>query len=199
VERDDVRAPRSQGSTPLWGMTRMVFLDAASRLGLFERFFPKARRVHELRALVEKSELFDVRWYVLDNPDVRKSGIDPLSHFIKHGDLECRPPGPGVQQPRLCGAMAGRGGLENGTSRALSSCRPRGRARSTHLHRGISPPDESAHRDPRIWVVRRGTGTTAGSIRMFEIRSSTCSLTSLSSEPRKVAIPDRISATVSTL
>jgi GT2 family glycosyltransferase len=81
----------------------MVFRDDASRLGLFERFFPKAKRLKELRGLVEKSGLFDARWYLLDNPDVRKSGIDPLSHFVKHGDIEGRSPGPGFNS-RVYGA-----------------------------------------------------------------------------------------------
>jgi GT2 family glycosyltransferase/glycosyltransferase involved in cell wall biosynthesis len=77
----------------------MVFLNVPSRFGLFERLSPKAKRLKELRALVEKSGLFDPRWYILDNHDVRESRKDPLTHFIEHGDIECRSPGPGFNSP----------------------------------------------------------------------------------------------------
>jgi hypothetical protein len=73
----------------------MVFRDAARRFGLFERFSPKAKHFIELRALVEESGLFDSQWYSLDNADVRRSRMDPVSHFVKHGDIEGRSPGPG--------------------------------------------------------------------------------------------------------
>jgi hypothetical protein len=55
---------------------------------------PSAERLKELRVLFEESGLFDARWYVLDNFDVRNSGMDPLSHFVEHGDAEGRSPGP---------------------------------------------------------------------------------------------------------
>jgi GT2 family glycosyltransferase len=73
----------------------MVFRDAARWFGLFERFSPKAKHFIELRALVEESGLFDPQWYSLDNADVRRSRMDPVSHFVKHGDIEGRSPGPG--------------------------------------------------------------------------------------------------------
>jgi GT2 family glycosyltransferase len=72
----------------------MVFRNASSPFSLFGSFSPNERRLKALRRLVEKSGLFDSLWYVLDNPDVSKSGIDPLSHFVKHGDAEGRAPGP---------------------------------------------------------------------------------------------------------
>jgi GT2 family glycosyltransferase len=62
--------------------------------GLFRPFLNKAKRFEELRRLVEESGLFDSQWYVLDNPDVHKSGLNPLSHFVGHGDAEGRSPGP---------------------------------------------------------------------------------------------------------
>jgi GT2 family glycosyltransferase len=74
-------------------MTGMVFRAAASRFGLFAPFLAR-RRLEELRRLVQKSGLFDTHWYVLENHDVLKSGIDPLFHFLEHGDAEGRAPGP---------------------------------------------------------------------------------------------------------
>jgi GT2 family glycosyltransferase len=72
-------------------MTKMVFRSVT---GLFRTYFDKAKRNEDLRRLVGESGLFDSKWYLLDNPDVHKSGLDPLSHFVGHGDAEGRPPGP---------------------------------------------------------------------------------------------------------
>jgi GT2 family glycosyltransferase len=57
-------------------------------------FFERLRVPRELRQTVEASGLFDPEWYVRNNPDVAKAGVDPLSHFLRFGDAEGRPPGP---------------------------------------------------------------------------------------------------------
>jgi GT2 family glycosyltransferase/glycosyltransferase involved in cell wall biosynthesis len=73
----------------------MAFLSTTVRISLFGSLFAKERRLKELRHRVEESGLFDSRWYLLNNPDVSNAGIEPLSHFVKHGDAEGRAPGPG--------------------------------------------------------------------------------------------------------
>ena len=42
--------------------------------------------------LIRRSGYFDSRYYLLNNPDVRRADIDPLSHFIKYGWKEGRNP-----------------------------------------------------------------------------------------------------------
>lgn len=44
--------------------------------------------------LIKKSGLFDSKYYLLKNPDVKKSNIDPLTHFMRYGGVEGRNPGP---------------------------------------------------------------------------------------------------------
>ncbi len=55
---------------------------------------PGLRRLHRrhLRALVRATGLFDADWYLRRNQDVLRSGIDPLSHYVRHGDREGRRP-----------------------------------------------------------------------------------------------------------
>ena len=45
-----------------------------------------------LGALVRGTELFDADWYLSVNPDVRGDGVDPLQHYVRHGDREGRQP-----------------------------------------------------------------------------------------------------------
>ncbi len=72
----------------------MVFRTVTSAFGLFGSSSGKERRFAELRRLFEESGLFNARWYLLDNPDVARAGMEPMSHFVKHGDAEGRAPGP---------------------------------------------------------------------------------------------------------
>ena len=39
------------------------------------------------KALLEN---FDAQWYLETYPDVARAGIDPLAHFVEHGDREGR-------------------------------------------------------------------------------------------------------------
>ncbi len=51
-------------------------------------------RMKRRRKIIRASELFDPAWYLRNNPDVAASGSDPLTHFVNHGSLELRSPGP---------------------------------------------------------------------------------------------------------
>ncbi len=44
--------------------------------------------------ICSNSIYFDANWYLERYPDVKASGLDPLFHFVKHGALERRDPGP---------------------------------------------------------------------------------------------------------
>jgi hypothetical protein len=39
--------------------------------------------------------LFNAKWYLQRYPDVQAAGVDPLQHFLSHGQWELRSPGPG--------------------------------------------------------------------------------------------------------
>jgi hypothetical protein len=43
---------------------------------------------------IRASDLFDARWYLERNPDVSQHGIDAALHYLDHGALERRDPGP---------------------------------------------------------------------------------------------------------
>ena len=42
--------------------------------------------------LIAKSKYFNKRWYLKQNPDVKKAGIDPVEHYLKYGYKEGRNP-----------------------------------------------------------------------------------------------------------
>ena len=44
--------------------------------------------------LIASSELFDRKWYLRENPDVRVQGADPVRHYLDVGWKEGRNPGP---------------------------------------------------------------------------------------------------------
>lgn len=44
--------------------------------------------------IIISSGFFDVDYYLRKNPDVKRSGVDPLMHFINYGGVEGRNPGP---------------------------------------------------------------------------------------------------------
>ena len=51
------------------------------------------RRIKQEIDLVKPSGLFEAAWYLENNPDVARSGIDPLRHFLLIGGFEGRDPG----------------------------------------------------------------------------------------------------------
>jgi glycosyltransferase involved in cell wall biosynthesis len=44
--------------------------------------------------MLMSSGFFDVKWYLKENPDVHKAGVDPAAHYLQHGGGEGRDPGP---------------------------------------------------------------------------------------------------------
>ncbi len=43
-------------------------------------------------SVVSRSNIFDRRWYLEQNPDIAKAGVDPILHYLRHGWLEGRDP-----------------------------------------------------------------------------------------------------------
>ena len=60
---------------------------------LFSIFKNKKQLLEQIR-IVSESEYFDRQWYLNTYPDVAVSGIDPAKHYLKHGWIEGRNPGP---------------------------------------------------------------------------------------------------------
>lgn len=50
--------------------------------------------------LLRTSGLFDVTWYLLNNPDVADAKMDPVKHYLRYGGFEGRDP-----SPRFCSAF----------------------------------------------------------------------------------------------
>jgi len=44
--------------------------------------------------LLEQSSYFDAAWYLAEYPDVLAAGCSPAEHYLRHGALEGRDPGP---------------------------------------------------------------------------------------------------------
>jgi len=59
----------------------------------------------DARAL-RQSTWFDAEWYLENYPDVAAAGIDPVIHYLEHGALEGRDPGPRFSTTYYLGANA---------------------------------------------------------------------------------------------
>ena len=59
------------------------------------------RRQRSIRNVINSLGLFNSEWYLLNNPDVRRSRTDPLTHFMRHGFEEGRRPGPNAPPRQL--------------------------------------------------------------------------------------------------
>ena len=57
------------------------------------RWIEDIRLLRDMR-LVGASELFDTDWYLQQNPDVPKAGVNPLAHYLRQGAAEGRDPNP---------------------------------------------------------------------------------------------------------
>ncbi|MFM7784675.1 MAG: glycosyltransferase, partial [Gammaproteobacteria bacterium] len=90
------------------GLVRLWWLGALGRLlgalGL------RHRHNHRLARLLEDTGLFDREWYLRVNADVACAGIDPVYHYVRHGDIEGRAPMP-LFDPVYYRAHAGEGAL----------------------------------------------------------------------------------------
>lgn len=60
----------------------------------FRQFWRGRRERRLLSQVIEKLALFDRNYYVTANPDVARTGIDPLTHYLRHGWREGRAPSP---------------------------------------------------------------------------------------------------------
>lgn len=58
------------------------------------RFRPSRYRIRSQVALVERCPFFDAKWYALRNPDVALRALDLAEHYVLHGGVEGRAPGP---------------------------------------------------------------------------------------------------------
>lgn len=61
----------------------------------FMKLFNKIIRYMKIRKeikIIRVSGLFDEEYYLYNNPDVKKAGIDPIKHFVKYGAGEGRKP-----------------------------------------------------------------------------------------------------------
>jgi hypothetical protein len=65
-------------------------LGTRLRTALSRRFF---RVATELR-VIRTSPFFDAAFYLSTNPDVATNGMDPATHYLRHGASEGRDPGP---------------------------------------------------------------------------------------------------------
>lgn len=52
------------------------------------------RKLMQRVRLLKMCELFNEKWYLERYPDVKKSGIDPVEHYLCYGAAEMRDPGP---------------------------------------------------------------------------------------------------------
>jgi hypothetical protein len=57
--------------------------------------------------VIAGSGLFDEAWYIAQNPDVARSGINPLIHYVQHGAAEGRVPFPGFNAARYVENLQG--------------------------------------------------------------------------------------------
>jgi hypothetical protein len=65
--------------------------EEISRLGVGDEDLPVLRRLNTMRTLLV-SGLFDADLYLKNYPDVDPAQIDPLEHYVRQGDQECRIP-----------------------------------------------------------------------------------------------------------
>lgn len=58
--------------------------------GKFERRF--INQAEKDAHVIRQSDIFDTEYYLANNPDVKKAGVDPIQHFVAHGADEGRKP-----------------------------------------------------------------------------------------------------------
>jgi hypothetical protein len=64
------------------------------RLGAIKtRVVTTLRQWRTIRAIAA-SRMFDQKWYLINNPDVAASGLDPIRHYVLYGAREGRDPSP---------------------------------------------------------------------------------------------------------
>lgn len=94
------KAARARLQPAVWFLRRRRTALEKAGHGLRARLKPVAKRLgwrwaFEDAQLIETSGLFDGAWYLAEYPDVTKTGIPPLDHFLKKGWREGRNPSAG--------------------------------------------------------------------------------------------------------
>ncbi len=59
---------------------------------IMDKYTKKYKRKTFDYKIIAKSKYFNKRWYLKQNPDVKKSGIDPIEHYLQFGWKEGRNP-----------------------------------------------------------------------------------------------------------
>ncbi|SJN11466.1 Glycosyltransferase [Halomonas citrativorans] len=72
----------------------MSWLRAHARRQARAAYSQDSESLQEQISLLEKSELFDAKWYLDKYKDVAKANINPIEHYIKFGAIEGRNPSP---------------------------------------------------------------------------------------------------------
>lgn len=76
------------------------------RIALFARISAKSAKRRKEIEMVVRSSLLDPDWYRRTYPDVAKSGLDPVHHYMEIGWREGRDPGPEFATSAYLGANA---------------------------------------------------------------------------------------------
>src|SRR5664280_1576577 len=103
AELDQVKARNSLLSVELAKRTEQlnsVFQSRAWRLTaplravakLQPRSQREARQMRIDSQLIAQAGIFDVAWYLSQNPDIATHGADPITHYLQHGAFEGRDP-----------------------------------------------------------------------------------------------------------
>lgn len=93
--RDAIAAPKPATASSHSRLEDNRKRGASSMFSRLSFLFSRKRREHRtLRQLVRTSGFFDDAWYLMQNPDVRETGADPLDHFLLFGGQEGRAPSP---------------------------------------------------------------------------------------------------------
>lgn len=72
----------------------LAWLRAHARRHARAAYSLDSKSLQEQISLLEKSELFDAKWYLDKYKDVAKANVNPAEHYIKFGAIEGRNPGP---------------------------------------------------------------------------------------------------------
>jgi hypothetical protein len=113
-------------------------------MGLIDRLRAKIMRRATLR-LITSSTLFDVEWYLKQNPDVARNGMNPALHFLVHGGFEGRAPGPDFDPDWYLSAY--RDVADSGMNPLVHYLR-HGASEGRAIRPGHDAPPAKAHRRP---------------------------------------------------
>ena len=102
----------------LWG-GRLTLLRLAFERRLLHAVGLRSAYHRRVAQLVRATGLFDAGWYLDSNADVLADGVDPLLHYVLHGDREGRQPMP-LFDPMFYRAHAG--GVAAATNTLLHYC-----------------------------------------------------------------------------